>query len=366
MLITEFMITEQCNLACTYCYMANKSKFMSKDEVDLYLDKIGNILRLYKQEKYHISFFGGEPLLNWDIIEYATPLFNADPRCHSVIIITNGLMLDEAKVKFIKENNLGISLSFDGLWQKENRPLVSGKSSFDAYIEKKDLIKSLVNSAKCMVSPQNIDTLVENHIFLTEEYGFNAPDFSLVRDDIWSEKDIKVYDAEITKLADHCIRRIKEGHQEINGLFGLYIMDMIVGEQLGKRSWGCFAGKRGVGYNSEGIFYPCARFASGNEYGLYDAKKEIWYKENITFLLHPKVSNPKEYPECQECELYNYCNAGCTYSEIKNGNGDRAVPIAGLCEILKLSYRESARIAVELKDVPLFKILIDNMLRYSG
>jgi len=366
MLITEFVITESCNLACTYCYMANKSKFMEKAEVDLFIDKVGNMLKLYKQKEYHISFFGGEPLLNWDIIKYATPKFNADPRCHSIMIISNGLLLDEEKLKFIKENNIGFSLSFDGLWQKENRPLVSGKSSFDAYIEKKQLIKQLVNSSKCMVSPQNIDTLLQNHIFLTQVYGFTTPDFSLIRDDIWSAEDVKLFDTEIVKLADHCIQRIKEGHYEINGLFGLYILDMIVGDQIGKRGWGCFAGKNGVGYSSEGIFYPCARFASGDEYGLYDAKKEIWYKGNIAFMLHPKVTNPKEYPECQECELYQYCNAGCTYSEIKNGNGKRAVPIDGLCDVLKLCYRESTRMAVELKDVPTFKNIIENMLRNSG
>jgi len=347
--------------------MANKQgKFMEREEVDLFIDKVGNIMKLYKQEKYHISFFGGEPLLNWELIKYATPKFNADPRCHSVIIISNGLLLDEEKVKFIKDNNIGFSLSFDGLWQKENRPLVSGKSSFDSYIEKKDLIKSLVNSSKCMVSPDNLDSLVENHIFLTQEYGFNTPDFSLVRDDIWSPEDVINYDTQITKLADHCIQRIKDGRQEISALFGLYILDMVVGDQIGKRGWGCFAGKNGVGYGAEGIFYPCARFASGDEYGLYDAKKEIWYKGNIAFLLHPKVTNPKEYPECQNCELYNYCNAGCTYSEIKNGNGKRAVPIDGLCDVLKLTYRECARIAVELKDVPLFKTIIENMLRNSG
>ena len=366
MLITEFVITESCNLACTYCYMANKSKFMEPDMVDLFLDKVGNIMKLYKQNDYHISFFGGEPLLNWDIIKYAAPKFNADPRCHSVMIISNGLLLDEEKLKFIKEHNIGFSLSFDGLWQKENRPLVSGKSSFEAYIEKKPLIKQLVNSSKCMVSPMNLESLVENHIFLTQDYGFNTPDFSLVRDDIWSPDDVMLYDKEIKKLADHCIMRIKEGHQEISGIFGLYILDMIVGDQIGKRGWGCFAGKNGVGYSSEGVFYPCARFASGDEYGLYDAKKEIWYKGNIAFLLHPKVTNPREYPECQSCELYNYCNAGCTYSEIKNGNGERAVPIDGLCDVLKLTYRESARIAVELKDVPLFKTIIENMLRNSG
>lgn len=366
MLITEFIITESCNLACTYCYMDNNKKFMDERTVDLFLEKIGDILKLYKQDSYHISFFGGEPLLNWKIIQYATPKFKADPRCHSIVIISNGLMLTQDKIDYIKENGLGFSMSFDGIWQKENRPMVGGKSSFDEYVKNKTLVKQLVNSSKCMVSPRNIDTLLENHIFLTQEYGFSIPDFSLVRDDIWSNEDVSKFDIAITKLADHCISRIKDGHQELNGLFALYTLDMLVGKHFGKRAWGCFAGVNGVGYGSSGIFYPCARFASGEEMKLYDANKDVWFKGNIDFMRHPKVSNPKEYPECKKCEIYEYCNAGCTYSELKFGENKRAVPIKNLCTIMQLCYRESIRIALELNDVPLFKNIIENMLRNSG
>ncbi len=366
MLIIEFIVTENCNLACTYCYMKNTNKFMDEKAVDLFLDKIGNVLKLYKQDKYHISFFGGEPLINWKIIEYATPKFKKDPRCHSVMIISNGLLLTQEKVKYIKENNLGFSLSFDGLWQKDNRPLLSGESSFEEYIKKKPLIKQLVNSSKCMVSPANLDSLVENHIFLSQEYGFNTPDFSLVRDDIWTNKDIEKFDEQIKKLADHCISRIKEGYSELNGLFGLYILDMLVGKQIGKRSWGCFAGVNGVGYTGEGVFYPCARYASGKEFPIYDPKEDIWYKKNIKTLLNPKVSNPREYQECKICEIYQYCNAGCTYSEMRNGEGDRAIPIESVCSLLKMCYRESIRLSIELKDNEIFKNIINNMMRNSG
>ena len=51
-------------------------------------------------------------------------------RCKSVIVITNGTLLDEYKVNFLKENNCGISLSFDGIWQDQNRPQEDKNGTF--------------------------------------------------------------------------------------------------------------------------------------------------------------------------------------------------------------------------------------------
>jgi len=361
MVIVEFMVTEKCNLACTYCYMANKKSFMTRDKVDKFLDTIGDFMKLYNDDKYHISFFGGEPLLNWDIIEYATPKFNADPRCHSIVMISNGLELTEERVKFMKENNLGISLSFDGMWNDTSRPMYTGGASFEKYIEKKDLIKSLTSGCKVMCSPQNFKTMTENYEFFVEEYGFLNPDYSLVRDNIYTPEDLKVFDVEIKRLADRVIKYNKEGIRTTNGLFYLYTLDLLVGKRYGKRPFGCFAGTHGAGYTPEGEYYPCARFASDYEYKLMDANTGKIEEDNVAELLQPKMTNP-DMPECKECYLEQYCNAGCTYSQIKEGNGERAKPVDDVCSLLKMCYREAMRIMRELKDCETYTSSIEGAL----
>lgn len=366
MLTVEFIITESCNLRCTYCYMNNNPTMMTKDKVDLFIVTVGEVLKIYKQDKYHISFFGGEPLLNWELIKYAVPKFKADPRLHSLMIISNGLELTEERVKYIKENGLGMSISFDGLWNDKNRPTASGKPSLQSYLDKKDIISSVANCSKCMVSPQNLDTLVENHIFFTQNYGFTSPDFSLVRDNIWSKEDLEKYDQEIVKLANHVIDRIKQGHFEFNGLFGLYILDLIYGKKFGKRSFGCFAGLNGVGYDPTGIYYPCARFSSEKHFPLYDANTKTFYKKNIDKFQSDKISNPKTFVECKECSLYNYCNAGCTHSQLVNGNMEQAKPIESVCSLFHMTYRESIRITKELKDNIIFKNILSNLSKGMG
>jgi len=366
MVIVEFMVTEKCNLACTYCYMANKKSFMTVDTVDKFFETIGDFMKLYNEDQYHISYFGGEPTLNWDIIEYSLPKFKADPRCHSYNMISNGLELNEERVKWMKENNLGISLSFDGLWNDVSRPMATGHASFEKYREKKDLLKSLTNGCKVMVHPNNFKTMTENYVFFVEEYGFPNPDFSLVRDDIYTEEDLKIFNVEIKRLADKMIEYNKAGRRTTNGLFLLYTLDTIIGKKYGKRKFGCFAGTHGAGFTPDGKYFPCARFASGKDYELMDANtKEINY-ENVNLLKQPKMTDPREFEECQGCSLYNYCNAGCTFSQLKNGNQERAKPIDSVCKLLKMCYRESGRIMKELKDNETYKYAINNSLNNLG
>lgn len=363
MVIIEFMVTEKCNLACTYCYMDNKKSFMNFETVDKFFDSIGDFMKLYNEDSYHISFFGGEPSLNWPVIEYSLPKFQADPRCHSVVMISNGLELNEERVEWMIQNKLPISLSFDGLWNNKQRPLKIGGTSLDKYMEKKGLLHKLTNGSKVMVHPTNFKTMTENHVFFVEEYEFLNPDFSLVRDNIYTPEDLKVFDVEIKRLADKVIEYNKAGVRTTNGLFFLYTLDIIVGKKFGKRPFGCFAGCHGAGFSPEGKFFPCARFASDHEYELMDSNTGIINQENVDFLNVPEITDPRVYPECQDCVLYNYCNAGCTYSQLKNGDGERAKPVESVCSLLKMCYREASRMMKELKDCEAYTSSLDSKLK---
>ena len=346
--VVEFSTTTSCNLRCKYCYSAHINKSMTKEAADLFFTSIPKLLEKYNCSDYNISFFGGDPLMNWDIIEYTLPKFNADPLCKFCVCITNGLLLDERKLDFLQEHNCGISLSFDGLWNKDARPLANGKSSFDYYIKNKDLYTKLTSGCKVMMSPQNFPTLTENFEFFIEEYGFKFPDFSLVRDDIYTEQDLQIYDKEITRLADRVIKYNKEGINCNAGIFTLYMLDTIIGKKFGKRDHGCFAGHSGALYSTDGKYYPCERFSALKQHILYDAVKDEFY-DSIDILKQPKYTDNREFPECKACVLYTFCNAGCTWSQLEYGKKeDRAKPVESVCRLLKMSYREAFRVYKEL------------------
>lgn len=367
--IVEFSTNTACNLGCQYCYSKHINKKLTPYVVDKFLDKSGGIykmLEIYDKDTYHISFFGGEPLLNWDIIKYSIPKFYDDPKCSSMVVITNGLLLDKDKLEFLKKYNCGISLSFDGIWQDSTRPLANGKGNFHKYIENKELFTSLLSGCKVMLDPRFFHKLTENYQFFVDEYGFMFPDFSLIRDDIYTTQDLIVFDKEVTRLADKVIEYNKQGKISNVGIFTLYLADTLAGSMFGKREHGCFAGVGGALYATDGKFYPCERYSSddNNKFELYDACLNKLNLENINYLKQPKITNPRYFPKCKKCELYNVCNSGCTHSQMQNSlklGLDYSEPIDSVCKLLKMCYREAFRVYRELKNYGIDNVLSATM-----
>ena len=97
-----------------------------------------------------------------------------------------------------------------------------------------------------------------------------------------------------------------------------------------------------------GIMYPCARFGTENRLPIYDSNTNVWHENNYNFLLDTKLTNPKTFDKCKECKLYEVCNSGCTYNQIKNGI--KGEPIDSICKLYFILYNEAIRIYDKLKN----------------
>ena len=116
---------------------------MTKEVVDVFLEKYVAYLLLKNIKDATIQFYGGEPCCNWDIVEYcigsAKKLYP-----FNFIIITNSTLLDESKIKFVKENNIGIGISIDGTKEITDlhRKFINGNGSvYDNVLNKIELLK---------------------------------------------------------------------------------------------------------------------------------------------------------------------------------------------------------------------------------
>jgi radical SAM protein with 4Fe4S-binding SPASM domain len=360
----EVSVTEKCNLGCPYCYVANRPTWMSKEVFEKGIKDVHKLMERSGDTEYFVSFFGGEPLLNWDLIKHAVPILQADPLNTGINIITNLTMIDQEKLDFIKKYNVGISWSFDGMGSNESRPLLpllentnpeTGEmfnGILDMYNSKKDLIKQLTNGCKVMVWPGNVSEMTENFEFLLE-WGIDHPDFSLVRDDIWTVDDIKQYKKELGRMTDSYIEKVKAGRFCSIGLIKLAILDTLFGLIKGKRPFGCFAGTHGGVLMSSGEFYPCARFAS---------KKIMKMDDKFSFQYYQDKFDPRKYDKCKQCNLKQVCNAGCTYSQVINGNK----PVDSVCELFHITYMEAHRVVEELKDEPTFWEIVKMWMANPG
>lgn len=343
--VLQLVITEACNLNCKYCYMKKANTYMTKEILDKIYNQLYTLLYLvYGFEDYSVTYFGGEPLLNWDIIEYGNSLFSKDSKCKNQIVISNGLLLDEYKVKYIKDNHLGFSWSFDGLGNNTNRVDFENNSTYKAYIDKLSIIKQVSNkSCKVMISPSVVPIM--NDIFndLIDNLGIECPDFTIVRDDIWTKNDIQIFKQEVKKLADNFISRFKKGKIVSNGFFVLAIKDSLMYmKHKMKRPFTCYSGTDGIAIMPSGDIYPCARCGSEKLYKLFDNNKLIQSNFNI---FNNEYTDLRNMEECKNCSIYNICNTGCKVNQIHNNNN----PLNSVCELTKSIYNEAFRIHEELK-----------------
>lgn len=364
MFTLEVSVTEKCNLGCPYCYVANRPTWMTPEIFDKGLTDLYKLMERSGDRDYHVSFFGGEPLLNFDLIKHAVPKLRADPKCKGINIITNLTMIDDEKAHYLRSNGVGVSWSFDGMSSNETRPLLpllentnpeTGElfdGILDMYNYKKELITSLTNGCKVMIWPGNTKDMTENFEFLID-WGIEHPDFSIVRDDVWTADDIREFRVECERLADRWIEKLKAGIPCSVGFLRLAILDILMGLVKGKRSFGCFAGTNGGVLMSSGEFYPCARFAS---------KKIMRMDDEYNFKYYQDIFRPGSFDKCEPCDLKQVCNAGCTYSQITNDNK----PLDSICELFHIYYEQALRVVNECRDVPTFQDLILHYIESIG
>lgn len=138
-----FNLTDACNLACRYCFVEQHPHYMTLQVAKDGADWLYNNLQIKrekgwakKDEKAHITYFGGEPTLLWDEIIVPLTLYVEEkyPNEFNFSITTNGTRLNEERIDFLYDHKIGPLLSIDGAktTQDYNRPCQNHNlSSFD-------------------------------------------------------------------------------------------------------------------------------------------------------------------------------------------------------------------------------------------
>lgn len=138
-------VTKRCNFKCRYCSYAVSEFSRNHELVDMNWDcakkSIDFLLNHSMDAKVvMLSFYGGEPLLNFDLIkksiEYAEQIFKHKKILYSMTC--NGSLLTEEYISFLKKYNVGLTISLDGpeFIQNRNRKFyLSGTGTYDVVIK---------------------------------------------------------------------------------------------------------------------------------------------------------------------------------------------------------------------------------------
>jgi uncharacterized protein len=134
--------TLDCNLRCYYCYQKRDKLRMTKKVCDKIIDQIIRKLQSKDFQRLAIDWYGGEPLLALDVIEYISgrliKLTQDIDVSYSATMVTNGTLLNENTVRTISKlhiNNIQITMDGPPIIHDANRPFVGGKPTFKAVIK---------------------------------------------------------------------------------------------------------------------------------------------------------------------------------------------------------------------------------------
>lgn len=196
--ICYFILSEQCNLACRYCFLGNNdekkrhhfsSENMTQETADKALDFF---IRQMKESgldnvdnRASIIFYGGEPLVNYKILEYIAAKINSlrdKEKClknAELSIVTNGLLLNEERIQRLRELKVSLAISVDGATEEANAMRVDmvGNPAFKHILKTLDLCKKLGVEFSLSVT---LSEETEDILNLLDKYGVKSLGFNIM------------------------------------------------------------------------------------------------------------------------------------------------------------------------------------------
>lgn len=324
-------VAHTCNLSCEYCF-AKGGKYhgpdaimtteTAKKAIDFLIENSGNYYNL------DVDFFGGEPLMNWDVVketvDYARNLEEKYNKHFNFTLTTNGMLLDDDKIEYLNENMKNVVLSLDGRREihDEFRKTIGGKGSFDTVVPKFQNFVSKRGDKEYYMrgtyTANNLDFTKDVKTYL--DLGFKRTSLEPVvgnskSDYALKEEDLPVLFEEYEKLADMMIDAIDNNNKFI---FYHYMIDLENGPCAHKRISGCGSGTEYMAITPSGELYPCHQFVGNDDFIIGDINQGIIRDDIIEDF---KKCNCYSKEECKSCWANMYCSGGCAANNY-NANGD--------------------------------------------
>jgi uncharacterized protein len=344
-------VTNQCNLACTYCYEygedkivdtknGQQPKFMTEETAR---ESVEFLLRESGDNKIaHLTFFGGETLMNFPVLKrtiaYARTRAAEAGKQIDFSLTTNATLLKPEIIEFLAEQQVGVTISIDGPKDVQNKFRVfhNGSGSYDVVVPK---IKALLQrhrsrpiGARVTLTTPKLDV---KRIFrhLTEEIGFWEVGFAPVttspnREYAIGEDGYGEMLAQFRELAfefleaavqnrHHGFSNVKETLEEIHK--GM------------SKAYPCGAGLGLLGVATDGDVALCHRFAGSETHKFGTVRDGIDREAQQAFLDRHHIADKTD---CRTCWVRPLCAGGC-YHEAHTRYGETVRPNLHYCEWIR-------------------------------
>ncbi len=337
-------VAHTCNLNCSYCF-ASQGKYhgdravmsyeVGKQALDFLISRSGS------RRNLEVDFFGGEPLMNFDVVKrlvaYARSVEKEHGKNFRFTLTTNGMLIDDDVIDFANRECSNVVLSLDGRKEIHDRFRVdyAGNGSWDRIVPKfQKLVQAREGKNYYMrgtFTHANPDFLRDIRTML--DLGFNELSMEPVvcaegDPSALIKEDIPIVMAQYEQLAELMISRRREGRPFT---FYHYMIDLSGGPCVYKRISGCGSGTEYMAVTPWGDLYPCHQFVGEEKFRLGD----VWQGVTNTAVREEFAAcNVYAREECRNCWARLYCSGGCAANAYHATGSVRGVYGLG-CELFK-------------------------------
>jgi uncharacterized protein len=342
-------VTSKCNLSCGYCYeygedkiveASTKPRFMNEATARQSVDFM--FAESAESERVHLTFFGGETLLNFKVLQsalaYAQEQARALGKEVDASMTTNATLLRDEVIDWIVANDVGVTVSIDGgrEQQDKHRVFANGMGSYDVILPNiKQLLarhKRRPVGARVTLTGQNLD-VIAIYTHLAEEVGFWEVGFAPVttswqRDYAIEEAGFALMLGQFQQLAQDYLAAALAGRH--HGFSNVRTTLDEIHKGMSK-AYPCGAGLGLMGVATDGDVALCHRFAGSNSHKLGNVADGIDRSFQDDFFTRHHIANKTD---CATCWARPICAGGC-YHEAHTRYGSTEQPNLHYCNWIR-------------------------------
>jgi uncharacterized protein len=345
-------ISHDCNLRCRYCFagtgpFGGKREHMSfevgRAALDLLLQNSG------QRRQLEVDFFGGEPLLNWDVVQQLVEYgeragAERDKEIHFTLT-TNGIGLTEPVRSYLNQKRIAVVLSLDGRPEVNDRMRGNGSyqkivPNFLELIKQRDYQNYYLRGTFTAHNPDFCEDARHLYALGFRELSLE-PVVATEGDYRFTAADLDRIKAEYDRLAQFYLERQQAGEAFT---FFHFEISLEHGPCLPKRLTGCGAGFDYFAVTPAGDLYPCHQFVGRDQFLMGNVTTGGINRPELRREFGAATLFKKE--ECPRCWSRYYCSGGC-HANAHQINGSIYQPDPIGCEL----QRKRLECALALKAI---------------
>lgn len=335
------MLAGGCNMGCTYCFekdvpIYQKPNLMTRERAN---EILSWFFKHHEGDKAHVQLYGGEPLLNWPILEYVVERMETWAVASGIqltkYLITNGTLLNPERVSFLKAHNVTVQVSVDGNAETHNRfrILKSGKPTMERITPNiGELFRKEVDfNLRAVLTRQNKDpNAVTDGL---RSHGAERVSFEVVATDNPDAQFTSDDWEEFNQNYKNFVNLPYEAWKKLSDEMQSMIIRICERRRV---FYGCGAGVSEVTVAPDGSIYECQRIYRQPYSKISEDKSPTELDSHLLTMVDDR-------PVCQDCWARYLCGGGCMHqSHVGHG---KDTPLPQFC-VMKRNLAEASVVKI--------------------